>query len=195
MPSGLRELAFEAAAAWPEAEGALRIVLTRGGAAYVTVAPVPDKSKLARRTGVSIMTMPLPDLPFPRAKILSYAGNLAALKTAAAAGHDDALWISAEGYAVEAPTANLLWLAGGTLHTTGDSAPLLAGTTSAFVLANSRFAAATGHATVDDLRASDGVWLTSALRGLVAVTAIDGQPLEPSAATAELQHLAGYPLP
>ncbi len=46
-----------------------------------------------------------------------------------------------------------------------------------------------------DLRGSDGVWLTSSVRGLVAVHTLDAEPLPLSPLTRPLQELLGFPLP
>jgi 4-amino-4-deoxychorismate lyase len=39
------------------------------------------------------------------------------------------------------------------------------------------------------------VWLASSVRGLAEVRSLDGVPLGPSAETARLQKLLGYPVP
>ena len=46
------------------------------------------------------------------AKTLSYAVNMASQRWAQPAGADDVLWVSTDGYALEAPTSTLVWLRG-----------------------------------------------------------------------------------
>src|SRR5258706_123057 len=51
------------------------------------------------------------------AKTVSYAVNMASQRWATSQGLDDVLWVSGDGWALEAPTANLVWLAEGRLWT------------------------------------------------------------------------------
>lgn len=53
-----------------------------------------------------------------RAKLLSYAVNAAAKREAGRHGDDDAPFVSADGYALEAPTAAVIVLRDGVLITT-----------------------------------------------------------------------------
>jgi 4-amino-4-deoxychorismate lyase len=118
-------------------------------------------------------------------KAISYAVNMAALRYAHAAGADDVVFTSADGQVLEAPTATVVWLSGGVLRTP-PPAPLgiLDGVT-----VRRLFAAGHGlgteiqRATVEDLRAADGVWLVSSIRLAAAVTSLDGKPvaLDPDA--------------
>ena len=53
------------------------------------------------------------------------------------AGVDDVLWVSSDGYALEGPTANVVWLTGDTLCTVpAASTGILPGTTAAWLLAH-----------------------------------------------------------
>jgi 4-amino-4-deoxychorismate lyase len=208
----LVELAGQACAAWPAgAEGALRLVCTRGPedggpvTAYATVASIAPAAVAARQSGVAVATATLgvpaevrPDAPWllGGAKTLSYAVHMATLRWAAGQGVDDVLWISVDGYALEAPTATLVWLTGGVLCTVPAAATgILAGTTAAYLL---------GHADELGMRAeerlvrpaelpdADGVWLVSSVRGVAEVRALDGVALGPSPETTRMQKLLGY---
>jgi 4-amino-4-deoxychorismate lyase len=208
----LVELAGQACAGWPaETEGALRLVCTRGPegggpvTVFATVGAVPPAAVAARSTGVTVVTATLgvpaevrPAAPWllGGAKTLSYAVNMASLRWAAAQGANDVLWLSVDGYALEAPTASLVWLTGGVLCTV-PAAPtgILAGTTAAYLL---------GRADELGLRAderlvrpaelvgADGVWLVSSMRGVAEVRALDGTPIGPSPETTRMQKLLGY---
>ncbi|MEG3634176.1 aminotransferase class IV [Micromonospora palythoicola] len=211
----LVELLDQVAAGWPaEMEGALRLVCTRGPESggpptvYATLSEVPATARQARHDGVRVATLSLgvpaearPELDWLPAgiKSTSYGASSAARRWAARAGVDDVLWISSDGYALEGPTANLVWLAGETLCTVpARRTGILPGTTAAWLLAHSAdvgCGAAERMVTPTDLRGSDGVWLTSSVRGLVAVRALDAEPLPLSPLTRPLQELLGFPLP
>jgi 4-amino-4-deoxychorismate lyase len=191
----LRELAAEAAAlASGRPEAALRLVVTRT-AHWATVSPVPEAALRERRAGVRVVSASLgvaargrPPWSLSAAKSLSYAANLAARRWAAAQGADDLLWTSIEGYALEAPTANVVWLAGGVLCTVPAAGTgILPGVTAAHLLATAGLPAEERMATVPELAAADGIWLTSSLRGLAEVRALDGQARPPSPWTARLR--------
>jgi 4-amino-4-deoxychorismate lyase len=119
--AALVELAGQACAAWPsDVEGALRLVCTRGPedggpvTVYATVASISPTQVAGRVDGVSVVTATLgvpaevrPDAPWllGGAKTLSYAVNMASLRWAAGQGVGDVLWVSVDGFALEAPTA------------------------------------------------------------------------------------------
>ena len=205
------ELARRACAAGPQTgEAALRLVCTRGPdggpvTAFATLSPVPP-AVVRERRGVSVLTASLgvaaaarAELPWllAGAKSLSYAANLAARRWAVAHGADDMLWISTDGYALEAPTANLVWLTVDTLCTVPPAATgILAGITAGWLLEQAGslgWTAAERMVTPAELHEADGVWLTSSLRGLAPVDTLDGHPLRPCTHTADLHRLAGHP--
>jgi 4-amino-4-deoxychorismate lyase len=212
LPS-MTELARQACAAGPRTgEAALRLVCTRGpqggpASSWATLSPVPPGVLRERRDGVSVLTASLgvtatarADLPWllAGAKSLSYAANLAARRWAVAHGADDMLWVSTDGYALEAPTANLVWLAGTTLCTVPAAATgILAGITAGWLLAQADtlgWTAAERMVTPAELAKADGVWLTSSLRGLTEVRRLDGRPQPRSGHTAALHAALGHPL-
>jgi 4-amino-4-deoxychorismate lyase len=208
----LVELARQACAAWPAAdEGALRLVCTRGPegggpvTAYATLGPVPPAAVAARHNGVAVATASLgvpaevrPDAPWllGGAKTLSYAVNMASLRWAAEQGVDDVLWVSVDGYALEAPTATLVWLTDGVLCTVpAATTGVLAGTTAAYLLEHAGdlgLRAAQRLVRPEKLRTTDGVWLASSVRGLTEVRSLDGIALGPSPETARMRKLLGY---
>jgi 4-amino-4-deoxychorismate lyase len=130
------------------------------------------------------------------AKTLSYAVNMASLRWAAEHGAQEVLWVSTDGYALEAPTATLVWLRGGTLCTVpAATTGILAGTTARYLLGH---AGELGLRTEErlvrpaELIGTDGVWLVSSVRGVTEVRSLDGTQLGPSAETGRLQKLLGY---
>ena len=209
----LAELAAQACAAGPRSgEAALRLICTRGpeGSAatlYATLSPPAPALLRERRDGVSVLTASLAvsstgraDLPWllPGAKSLSYAGNHAARRWAAANGADDVLWTSTDGYVLEAPTANVVWLAGDTLCTVpAGPTGILAGVTAGWLLAQADRLGRRAEermVTPAELTRADGVWLTSSVRGLAEIRRLDGEPLAPSEHTAALHGLLGHPV-
>ncbi|MCM0674576.1 aminotransferase class IV [Micromonospora phytophila] len=215
-PTGvLVELLETVCAGWPaEVEGALRLVCTRGPegggppTVYATLGEVPAATRAARRDGITVATLPLGVPARVRTaldwlpagiKSTSYAVSTAARRWAARAGVDDVLWVSSDGYALEGPSANVVWLAGDTLCTVPPAQTgVLPGVTAAWLLAHARdlgLRADERMVTPAGLRAADGVWFTSSVRGLAEVRTLDATPLRRSPRTPDLRTLLSFPLP
>ena len=212
--AALTDLATTACAAWSShSEGALRLVCTRGpeqggpATVFATVAPVPAHMRAARRNGVDAVTATLgvaaharQDAPWllGGAKSLSYAVNMASQRWAGRQGADDVLWVSADGYALEAPTSTLVWLEGTRLCTVPpDAAGILPGTTARWLLEHAEALGCTAAERMvrpEELGATDGVWFTSSVRGCVPVRRLDGSPLPDPTRTTAIQDLLGYPV-
>jgi 4-amino-4-deoxychorismate lyase len=211
--TALEALASALCAAWPaDDEGQLRIVATRGPESggpptvYATLKPITDKQRAQRRDGIAVRTLPLgvpaglrtaePAL-LAGAKTLSYAVNMACQRWAAAHGADDVLWVSADGYALEAPTSSLVWLQDAVLCTVPPAATgILPGTTAAHLLSRAGELGWTAEERMVrpvELAAARGVWLTSSARGLAELRRIDDVPLGPSPETARIAKLLGFP--
>ncbi|MEV1071866.1 aminotransferase class IV [Micromonospora parva] len=201
-------------AGWPATvEGALRLVCTRGSEAggpptvYATVNPVPASSQAARRNGITVTTLPLGVPADARTgldwlptgiKSTSYAVNSAARRWARRAGVDDVLWVSSDGYALEGPIANVVWLTGDTLCTVpATTTGILPGTTVAWLLAHADELGLNGSermVTPAELHAADGVWFSSSVRGLAEVRMLDGVRREHCPRTPALHALLGFPV-
>ncbi|MDG4784095.1 aminotransferase class IV [Micromonospora sp. WMMD961] len=201
-------------AGWPvQVEGALRLVCTRGSEAggpptvYATLTQVPASSRAARRTGITVATLPLGVPADARTgldwlpagiKSTSYAVNSAARRWAQRAGVDDVLWVSSDGYALEGPIANVVWLTGDTLCTVpAATTGILPGTTVAWLLAHAQelgLSAAERMVTPAELHDADGVWFSSSVRGLVEVRMLDGVRRDNCPRTPALQTLLGFPV-
>jgi 4-amino-4-deoxychorismate lyase len=217
-PAGtLRELALLACSGWssdvsPDTEATLRLVCTRGAeggdgtpTVYATVAPVSESVRRGRHDGVRVATATLAVPVHGRAaapwllsgaKTLSYAVNMASLRWAAEQGVDDVLWISSDGYVLEAPTATVVWLDDDTLCTVpAEPTGILAGTTARALL---DVAGELGWGTAErlvrpaELPGMGGVWLASSVRGVAEVRAIDGVPLPRSGETGRMRKLLGF---
>jgi 4-amino-4-deoxychorismate lyase len=199
----LTELALRAARGWPGAEGGLRLIVT-AAATYATVAEVPPATRRERREGITLITAnsglaARPPWSLSTAKTLSYAENLAAKRWAKSHGADDVLWLRADGHALEAPTASLIWLTGTTLCTVPPrETGILPGTTAAELLAlapSLGFNAEERMITDAALPATDAIWLASSLRGLTEIHTLNGTPRPRSPWTPHLQTLLGHPQP
>jgi 4-amino-4-deoxychorismate lyase len=211
----LVDLAKLALSQWPAGvEGALRLVCTRGSedhasgpvTVFATVAEVPEVFRRARHDGIAVVTATLgvpaalrPDAPWllGGAKTLSYAVNMASQRWAQSIGAQDVLWISADGFALEAPTSTLVWLANEVLCTVpAEPTGILAGTTARWLLGQAiRLGWRTSErmVTPDDLVGADGVWLLSSVRGLAAIRTLDGSPVPFSPeTTGRIRSLLGY---
>ena len=213
--AGLVELLDEVRAGWPaRTEGALRLVCTRGPegggppTVYATLGEVPASARAARRTGVTVATLPLgvaarsrPELGWlpSGVKSTSYALSTAARRWAQRTGVDDVLWVSTDGYVLEGPTANVVWLRGGMLCTVpAAETGVLPGVTAHHLLSRAAELGLTAGEhlpTVADLHEAEAIWLTSSLRGPVEVTSLDGTPCPGSPLTPRLQSLLNFPRP
>lgn len=211
--AALVELLHAVSAGWPaQTEGALRLVCTRGPegggppTVYATLGEVPASARLARRNGVTVATLPLgvaarsrPELGWlpSGVKSTSYALSTAARRWAQRTGVDDVLWVSTDGYVLEGPTANVVWLSGGTLRTVpAAQTGILPGVTAGHLLeraAELGLAAAEHLPTVADLHEAEAIWLTSSLRGVVEATALNGTSRPGSLLTPRIQALLNFP--
>ena len=113
-------------------------------------------------------------------KAMTFLQSHLAQRAAAAAGADDAIFVDDEGRMFEGATSNIFLARGGGLVTTPAEGAILPGVLRA---ALERVAEASGipvveaYGRVADLRADDAMFLTSSVRGIVAVAAVDDRAL------------------
>lgn len=211
-PAELAGLVAELCAQWPTTqEGGLRLICTRGVedggsvTTFATLSPVGAPTLRARRDGVAVATASLgyaadarPAAPWllGGVKTLSYAMNMASLRWAAGQGVDDVLWVSGDGWALEAPTATLVWLDGDQLCTVPPAATgILAGCTARHLLDHADrlgFTATERMIRPADLAGMAGAWLTSSVRGVAQIRGLDGQQLPASPHTSPIRRLLGF---
>lgn len=194
-----RQAVALAAAACGAGEAAIKLILSRGiehgptPTAWVTAAPAADFSA-ARTRGIRVVTLDRGytlDTPARApwlllgAKTLSYAVNMAALREAHRRGADDAIFITSDGFVLEAPTASLILRRGNSFVTPAPNAGILHGTTqlSLFEHLEAR-GFETGYETipVSELQTADAAWLVSSVRLAAPVTAVDERELAGDAA-------------
>jgi 4-amino-4-deoxychorismate lyase len=210
-PAAWRDLVDTMLAAWTGGEGVLRLILTRGlteggpPTAFALLSAITERQLRERRDGVGVITLSrgltadaTVEAPWllGGVKAISYAVNMAALRYARAAGADDVIFRSADGQLLEAPTASIVWLAGGVLRTPPPQPlGLLDGVTVRHLFAgagDAGFGTEIQRGTVQDLYEADGVWLLSGVRVAAAVNTLDGRPLATDPARTErIQRAAG----
>jgi 4-amino-4-deoxychorismate lyase len=179
LPDGFGELARRAAAGFPDA--GLRLTMTKGGVGFAVCFDVPAET-VRGRSGISVVTLPLgiaagfrTEQPWTLGgvKTTSYAVNMAAVRYAQQLGAEDAIWVSTDGYVLEAPTSTVVALVDGVLVSPPAETGILPGTT----LQACRRLTEVKEAPlrVEDL---DGeVGLLSSVRGVAPVLRIDGREL------------------
>ncbi|PKI89997.1 4-amino-4-deoxychorismate lyase [Actinomycetales bacterium SN12] len=182
------------AAQAPVGEAVIKLILSRGvehgpaPTAWATVSAAPDFTRV-RRDGVKVVTLDRGyDLGAGErapwlllgAKTLSYAVNMAALREAKRRRADDAIFVTRDGYVLEAPTASLIIRVAGEFLTPAPAGGILHGTTqlSVFEHLESR-GLTTRYETLSasDLTKADAAWLVSSIRLAAPITAVDGAPL------------------
>ena len=209
-PQAWAGLIEEAIAAWREpGEAILKLVLTRGRESvatppvgYLTITAAPDYS--AARRGVTAVSRDrghrsdaFADAPWllGGVKTLSYAVNVAARREAARGGVDEVIWHSTDGYLLEGLTSGLILAADDRLWTTptGATGVLDSVTVGAIFDVARRNGVDAGEAlfTVADAVAGDGLWLVSAIRGVLPVTELDGRRLNHDPAVTSVLAVAG----
>jgi 4-amino-4-deoxychorismate lyase len=173
-----------------------------GPAAFAICTDIPGSYEEERRRGLRLVLLTTATDPLVRAaspwllpgvKTISYAVNLAAQRAARAGGADDAVLVGLGGELLEAPTANLWWRTGHTLHTPSLDLGVLAGITRTVLrelAPGLGLKVLEGVFTAEDLAAADEAFLSSSTREIMPVVEVDGAPVadaRPGPAAADLQ--------
>jgi 4-amino-4-deoxychorismate lyase len=183
-----------AAAQCAPGESVIKLILSRGvehgptPTAWVTAASAADFT-WQRTEGIRVVTLDrgyaldtaerAPWLLLG-AKTLSYAVNMAALREAAKRGANDAIFLSSDGFVLEAPTASLILRFGDRFVTPAPNGGILHGTTQLSVfdhLATQGFTVDYAKIPAADLPTADAAWLVSSVRLAAPITAVDGASL------------------
>lgn len=209
------DVALQRRAAHTTAEGALRLIYSRGresgsgSTGYVMITSLPDRIAAARRDGVAAVTLDrglsalageagdtMPWL-LAGAKTLSYAVNMAALRYAAQQGADDVIFVSSDGYILEGPRSTVVIAILDTngnrcLLTPPPSHRILRGTTQQALF---EVAKAKGYSCdyrplrPSDLAAAQDLWLVSSITLAARVHTLDGRALPASESNLEFTEL------
>ena len=173
-----------------------------GPAAFAICTDIPGSYEEERRRGLRLVLLTTATDPLVRAaspwllpgvKTISYAVNVAAQRAARARGADDAVLVGLGGELLEAPTANLWWRTGHTLHTPSLDLGVLAGITRTVLrelAPGLGLKVLEGVFTAEDLAAADEAFLSSSTREIMPVVEVDGAPVadaRPGPAAADLQ--------
>ncbi len=144
---------------------------------------VPDSSESSVEGGIGIVISERrsnsPNALDPSIKSGNFLNNILAYKEAKDGSADEAILQSAEGYLAEGTTSNLFLVHDGVIETPL-SHGILDGITRAVVLeeaAGAGIGTAERNLLPDALRTADEAFITSSVRGVVPVTAVDGRPL------------------
>jgi branched-chain amino acid aminotransferase len=185
------------AAASGETEARIRVMVTRGAASIdldpataktprliVIAQPLAGPTTEMLETGVAVAVVHVsrsgPGSLDPAVKSGNYLGSVLAIAEARRRSPDahEAILCSARGSVAEGATSNVFFVAHGEVHTPALEVGILDGVTRAKILTLAREA---GIETREDafvapgeLRAADEVFLTSAVRGILPVTTVDG---------------------
>jgi branched-chain amino acid aminotransferase len=167
-----------------DADGQLRLIVTRGGRRLAMTEPIPAHAETVRVATVTYS----PTVILNGVKSLSYAANMQATRLAQAQGADEAVLVQPDGIVLEPPTSSIFWVSPqGTLRTPGlDNGVLESITRDRLVKA---LEVEEGAWPVTDLRAAQEAFLASTTREIQAVAEIDGVNLSeaPGPRTREAQ--------
>jgi 4-amino-4-deoxychorismate lyase len=165
----------------------------------VLVSTLPPDLEALRARGLRLAVRRWSPGALAGAKSTSYAENMAAIDDAVRAGADDGLLVAPDDTVLEAPTSNVWFREGERLLTPSLTLPLLAGVTRATILdlaPGLGYEVEEGVFTLDRLTGSDEVFLSSSIREVMPVIAVDGMELPSGPAAAALQSalraVAGY---
>jgi branched-subunit amino acid aminotransferase/4-amino-4-deoxychorismate lyase len=201
----LAAIAEEAIAAGVHPDATLRLLWTAGRAGgapagLVLVSTLPPDLDALRARGLRLAVTRWSPGALAGAKSTSYAENMAAQDEAIRAGADDALLVAPEGTVLEAPTSNVWFREGDRLLTPTLGLPLLAGVTRATLCELAPglgYEVEEGVFALERLLGSDEVFLSSSVREVMPVIAVDGVEVARGPAATALQRAlrtaAGYP--
>jgi branched-chain amino acid aminotransferase len=167
-----------------DADGQLRLIVTRGGRRIAATEPLPAHTETLRLATVTYS----PSVILTGVKSLSYAANMQATRLAKAQGADEAVLVQPDGTVLEPPTSTIFWVSPqGSLRTPSLEAGVLESITRDRLV--KALQVEEGFWPVADLRAASEAFLASTTREIQAVAAIDGNdlPAAPGPRTCEAQ--------
>lgn len=167
-----------------DADGQLRLIVTRGGRRIAATEPLPPHAETLRLATVTYC----PTVILNGVKSLSYAANMQATRLAQAQGADEAVLVQPDGTVLEPPTSAIFWVSPqGGLRTPALDAGVLESITRDRLVKTLHVEE--GAWPVADLRAAHEAFLASTTREIQAVSAIDGAelPEAPGPRTREAQ--------
>jgi branched-chain amino acid aminotransferase len=167
-----------------DANGQLRVIVTRGGRRIAATEPLPPHAEPLRLATVTYC----PTVILNGVKSLSYAANMQATRLAKAQGADEAVLVQPDGTVLEPPTSSIFWVSPqGSLRTPALEAGVLESITRGRLIGALKVEE--GAWPIADLRAAREAFLASTTREIQAVSAIDDTelPESPGPRTREAQ--------
>ncbi len=167
-----------------DADGQLRLIVTRGGRRIAAIEPLPPHAETLRLATVTYS----PTVILNGVKSLSYAANMQATRLAQAQGADEAVLVTPDGTVLEPPTSTIFWVSPkGSLRTPALEVGVLASITRDRLV--KALDVEEGAWPVADLRTAGEAFLASTTREIQAVAVIDGKalPEAPGPRTREAQ--------
>jgi branched-chain amino acid aminotransferase len=182
----------------PDGDASVRITISRGAfygrgllppdehpAATIVVQawPVPPTPASHLEVGLHLVASSVrrdPENPLSALKTTSRADYVYARVEARAAGADDALFLTIDGYLSEATSANLFVLRADELATPSLACAILPGTTRDWILrwgGSVGLRPLEGLLTTRDLHEADEAFLSSSVAGILPVTRFAGEPI------------------
>jgi branched-chain amino acid aminotransferase len=156
-----------------DADGQLRIVLTRAGRRLLLTEPLPDWDETLSLATVTYC----PSVVLTGVKSISYAANMQATRIAQARGADEALLVRPAGIVLEAPTSTIFWVTlDGEYRTPSIGVGILESITRANLI--SELEVTEGEFEVGDLLDASEAFLASTTREVHGVARIDEREFE-----------------
>jgi branched-subunit amino acid aminotransferase/4-amino-4-deoxychorismate lyase len=178
-----------AIAAAGDGEKRVKVIVTRGpgapGARLGALGPgrviviVEALGEIARTATARVVDMPLARRSEGH-KMLAYVENLMARELAAPA--DEGIRLDADGFVAEGAMSNVFVVEDGVAWTPALGTGVLGGITRGHVIA---LGAKERRVSVEEMRAADEVFVTSAIRGVVGITELDGESCAVGQVTAD----------
>jgi branched-chain amino acid aminotransferase len=153
-------------------DGALRIVLTRGGKRLLLCETLPEWDETIAVATVNYA----PSVILTGVKSISYAANMQATRIAEGRGANEAILVRPDGVVLEAPTSSIFWVsAEGGLRTPALDTGILESITRARVARELHVEE--GDWPLAELLGAGEAFLASTTREVQAISAIDGRDL------------------
>jgi branched-subunit amino acid aminotransferase/4-amino-4-deoxychorismate lyase len=195
-----QELTAQALAAAAEPECFVRLYMTPGReggdepVSLVLVQSLPPGLEELRARGIGMISLELGGSSLlDGVKSTSYALNMVAVDEAKRRGADDAVFVSPQSAVLEGPTMNVWWRRGNVLTTPALELGILQGVTRGVLTGLAvelGYEVEVGVYPLADLAAAEEAFTSSAVREVMPIVALDGEPIgdgKPGPAAAQLQ--------
>jgi len=167
--AGAIELSVDLLGEYGARDGALRIVLTRGGKRLLLCESLPEWNETIAVATVTFA----PSVILTGVKSISYAANMQATRIAEGKGAEEAILVRPDGVVLEAPTSSVFWVSaeGGLLTPALDTGILDSITRHRLCR---ELHVDEGDWPIDELRGAREAFLASTTREVQAISLLDG---------------------